>query len=60
MAQKSIAEARNVFVVVGKNDLIKASGCVGVSQTKEGAEQIAKDNAYQFDDYLITEHELKV
>lgn len=47
-----------VYVVVGYNGILKATGGVGVATTEELAERIAKEHEYMLDKVDIQEFEL--
>lgn len=47
-----------VYVVVGYNGILKASGAVGVATTKKLADRIAKEHEYMLDKVDIQEFEL--
>jgi hypothetical protein len=48
-----------VFVLIGRNGILKASGVIGVYKTKELAEKDAKAHEYMLDEYMISEQEIQ-
>jgi len=48
-----------VYVVYGKNNLMNATGPVGVAKTQEGAAKIVEKNDWVMDDHKIGEFELE-
>lgn len=52
-------EKNNVFVVVGRNNLLHWVGTVGVAKTRQGAKKIIAENIQNLDEHEIFEHPLK-
>lgn len=48
-----------IYVVIGYNGILEASGTIGAGTTKEIAERIAKEHEYMLDKYDIQETELQ-
>ena len=46
-----------IYVVVGYNGILRATGIVGASLTREGAEKIQRDNDWKMDKSDIQETE---
>jgi hypothetical protein len=47
-----------IYVVIGRMEMTRQVGPVGAATTREGAEQIERDNEWKLDESLICEVDL--